>query len=317
MTDTRVATGGAVHPAAAAGGTLAVIGTGAMGGAMAARGHERGHTVLIRDIDPAREAPLAAAGLTVCAHPADIARRAHLVFVVVVTADQIDAVLQGPQGLLAGLAARPAGAAPVTVCLCSTIAPEDTARLSAALAGAGARAVDAPISGGPARARAGTMSMMLAAPGPWLDDIEPVLADLTAARFRISARHGDAMRAKLVNNLAAGANLAAAAEALALAAKVGLDPAQMLSVMSVSSGQSWMGDDRMTRALVEDFEPRAAMPVLTKDLRLGNEMAARAGLELPMGARAHALMQGACEAGMGALDDAALLVHLRDRFGIR
>ncbi len=273
-------------------------------------------SLVVRDIDPAREAPLAAAGLTVCPGAADVAARADLIFVVVVTAAQIDDVLQGPQGLLTGLARRPSDAVRPTVCLCSTIAPEDTERLSATLVQAGAHAVDAPISGGPARARAGQMSMMLAAPRSWLDAIEPLLDDLSAARFRISERQGDAMRAKLVNNLAAGANLAAAAEVLALASKVGLDPAQMLSIMSVSSGQSWMGDDRMSRALAGDFEPRAAMPVLTKDLRLGNEMAARAGVELALGGHAHALMQGACDAGMTTLDDAALLLHLRKRFGV-
>ncbi|MEZ5653892.1 MAG: NAD(P)-binding domain-containing protein [Burkholderiaceae bacterium] len=297
--------------------TLAVIGVGAMGGAMAARAHERGRAVLIRDIDPAREAPLAAAGLTVCPDPATIGAQADLIFIVVVTAAQIDDVLQGPQGLLAGLSARPAGATRASVCLCSTIAPEDTERLSAALVAAGARAIDSPISGGPARARSGAMSMMLAAPQPWLDDIEPVLADNAAARFRISARQGDAMRAKLVNNLAAGANLAAAAEVLALASKVGLDPAQTLSLMAVSSGQSWMCDDRMTRALQGDFDPRAAMPVLTKDLRLGNEMAARAGLTLTLGGHAHAHMQAACDAGMTELDDAAMLTYFRERFGVR
>ena len=294
----------------------AVIGPGAMGGAMAARLHELGRPVLVRDIDPAREAPLAAMGIRVATDPAAIAAAADLIFVVVVTAAQIDDVLSGPQGLLAGLASRGGAAATVTICLCSTIAPEDSERLANVITEAGARAIDAPISGGPARARDGSMSMMLAAPEAWLNAVEPVLANVSGKRFRVSARQGDAMRAKLVNNLAAGANLAAAAESLALAARVGLDPAQMLAIMSASSGQSWAGDDRMTRALAEDFEPRAAMPVLTKDLRLGNEMAARAGLELAMGGPAHALMQSACDAGLSALDDAALLVHVRQRFGV-
>src|SRR5205085_1170117 len=101
---------------------------------------------------------------------------------------------------------------------------------------------------------------------------------------------GAAAKAKLVNNLMAGINLAAGAEALALAARLGLEPRQMRELISASSGQSWMFDDRMTRALEGDYAPRAQSHVLTKDLTLANQAAEQAGVSLPLGALARDLL---------------------------
>ena len=126
------------------------------------------------------------------------------------------------------------------------------------------------------------MSMMLAASGAALERVADVLEAVSDKRFLIGNRHGDAMRAKLVNNLMAGINLMAGAEAIALAERLGLDPKAMFDLIAVSSGQSWMFEDRMSRALAGDYAPRAATPVLTKDVRLANEAARELGIELPL-----------------------------------
>jgi len=227
---------------------------------------------------------------------------------VVVDSAQIDAVLDGPQGLLATLSPGK------LVLFCSTISPVDSARFAAAVLRTGAAVLDAPISGGPARAQAGTMSMMLAGEAVTLAKASALLDAVAGKRFVISGQPGDAAKAKLVNNLMAGIHLMAGAEALALAERLGLDPVQMTALISASSGQSWMFDDRMPRALADDFEPRAQAHVLTKDVRLANEAAGVQGLSLPLGAITAELLQATCDGGWRTEDDAAALKYYRRRF---
>ena len=278
-----------------------LIGVGNMGGAMALRLRERGWPVALHDIDPARVASLVAAGAVGCASAAGVAARCDCVIVVVVDAAQVEAVLFGAGGVLE---ARPL---PLAVMLCPTIAPDDTERFAARLAERGVACIDAPISGGPLRARDGSMSVMLAAPAAVLDRHAALLDALSARQFRISERAGDGARTKLANNLLAGINLAGAAEVLALAERVGLDPARTLDVIEQSSGQSWIGSDRLRRALAGDATPRAHTTLLTKDTHLALEMARRAAMAMPLGTAAAATFARACDAGLGALDDASLL----------
>ena len=133
--------------------------------------------------------------------------------------------------------------------------------------------------------------------------------------FRVGERPGDGARTKLVNNLLAAINLAGAAEAIALAERLGLDPARTLDVIEQSSGQSWIGSDRMRRAIAGDLAPRAHTTLLAKDSRLALEMAAAAGFEAPLGTAAAERFRAACAAGYGALDDASLLQLLREAGG--
>jgi L-threonate 2-dehydrogenase len=292
--------------------SIAIIGAGAMGGAMAKCLLAAGHSVFVRDIRAEREQILTGFGATAVSSPAQAAAQAKTLFIVVVDGGEIEEVLWGapgkPSGLLSALTSEH------TVLFNSTIAPEDVQRFCEAVQATGAHAVDAPISGGPVRAAAGTMSMMLAAPATVLARIETLLGQMTAKRFVISERFGDGAKAKLTNNLMAGLNLLAGAEALAFGERLGLDAQQLLNLMSVSSGQSWMADDRLTRALVNDFEPRAQTKVITKDVRLANELAQRQGLDLPLGNKAAKLYAEACAAGFDLEDDAAVLKHYRRLF---
>jgi 3-hydroxyisobutyrate dehydrogenase len=290
-------------------GAVGVIGVGAMGLGIVRRLVRGGFETVGRDIDATRESLARASGARVLASAAQIGAAAQVTIVVVVDAAQVEEVLAGDQGLLGALGPGK------LVMLCSTIAPEDAARLAVRIEQTGALALDAPISGGPARAEGGTMSIMLAGRREALTRAEPVLAAISGKRFVIGERHGDAMRAKLVNNLMAGINLMAGAEALALAERLGLESRAMFGLIAASSGQSWMFEDRMARALVDDYEPRAAAHVLTKDLVLANEAARGAGVELPLGALARDLLRATCDAGWRLEDDAAALKYYRRRFG--
>jgi L-threonate 2-dehydrogenase len=124
--------------------------------------------------------------------------------------------------------------------------------------------------------------------------------------FRFGERVGDGARTKIVNNLLAAVNLAGAAEAMALAGRLGLDPAQTLDVIEQSSGQSWIGSDRLRRAIASDTTPRAHMALLAKDSALALDAARTAGLALPVGDAAARRFAQALQAGLAKADDSAL-----------
>ena len=142
---------------------------------------------------------------------------------------------------------------------------------------------------------------------------DALLRTLSSRIFDISARVGDGARTKLVNNLLAGINLVGAAEVLALAERLGLSAQATLDVIGQSSGQSWIGQDRMARAVAGDFEPRAHMTLLEKDTRLALEAAHSVGFVGPLGAAAARTFAQASAAGLHSHDDAALLLWLRQQ----
>jgi 3-hydroxyisobutyrate dehydrogenase-like beta-hydroxyacid dehydrogenase len=154
------------------------------------------------------------------------------------------------------------------------------------------------------------MSLMVAGPDAVFDRCAALLNALSNQVFRISERVGDGARTKLVNNLLAGINLVGAAEVLALAGRLGLNQAHTLDVIAQSSGQSWIGIDRMRRAVAGDLAPRAHMTLLAKDTGLAQDCARSVGFESPLGAMASRVFAAALQAGLADLDDAALLQFL-------
>ncbi len=278
-----------------------LIGIGSMGLAMALNLHRKGLSVCAHDIRPEAMQTARAAGITVCSSPAELARQTDLIIVVVVNAGQVDQVLFGDAGVTR------AASAGKTVMLCSTIAPEDTLAMAERLQDGGLAVLDAPISGGPQRAEAGTMSIMLAGADEIIAHHQSVLDALSDKIFRLGPRIGDGARYKLVNNLLAGINLVAAAEAIALGTKLGLDQQKLLALMSASSGQSMMLEDRMTRALANDYAPRAHAHILTKDVALGVAMAGKLAQPTPLAAYALEIFKATLASGYDSLDDAAVL----------
>ena len=286
---------------------VTLIGTGNMGGAMATHLLERGWPVHACDIDPVRLAEMKRIGARALAAPAQAAIDSVAFIVCVVDAAQTETVLFGQEGLASML--QPGH----TVILCPTMAPQDVESFTSRLAERGVHTVDAPMSGGPARARDGSMSLMVACAPAVYAQQAPLLQALSGKVFRISENPGDGARTKLVNNLLAGINLVGAAEVLALAGRLGLDPGRTLNVIEQSSGQSWIGSDRMRRALAGDYAPRAHMTLLEKDTRLAVEAARAVGFEGPLGARASQVFAEADQAGLAGLDDAAIFKYLASR----
>ena len=290
--------------------SIGLIGPGAMGLGITQSLLRGGYQVLVRDINPERNRLALEAGAEVREHAAAIAREAHVVITVVVDAAQTREVCLGTNGIASAL---PKGG---VVIMCSTIAPDDTASIATELEARGLHLLDAPISGGPARAAAGTISMMLAGSAAVLKTCEPVLAALSDKRFVVSHTPGDGGKMKLVNNLMAGINLSAAAEAFALGIKAGLDPHKIYDVVMASSGQSWMAGDRMKRILTGDRTVTAAMPILTKDVGLAMDMARSLRAPVPVGSQSHQVLLSALALGHAHEDDAAVIRYYQALTGI-
>ena len=281
-----------------------------MGGAMLARLRDLAWSVGVYDTDDQAQAKAVAQGALPMASPRHAAHNLApdgVLLIAVVDAAQTEAVLWCEDG--AGPELQPGQ----TVMLCPTLGPKTVQTQAERLAERGVDCMDAPMSGGPLRARQGTMSLMVACSEPVWQRSQNLLNALSQQVFRVGVRAGDGARTKLVNNLLAAVNLAGAAEALALAERLGLDPAVTLSVMEASSGQSWIGSDRMGRALTGDFEPRAHVSLLAKDTGLAVSAADEVAYDPPLGRLAGDLFAQAMAQGLAQLDDAALLQLMRQR----
>jgi 3-hydroxyisobutyrate dehydrogenase len=283
-------------------GPVGVIGVGNMGLALAQNLLDKNFSVHVRDVIAAREQVARQAGAQVHASPAALAAECEIIIVCVVDALQTEEVLFGGEGVIAAVRK------PAAVMLCPTIAPADTERFATQLAVHGMACMDAPMSGGPIRAREGSMSLMVACDDATYARYEPLLNAMSSRLFRIGTRIGDGARTKLVNNLLATINLAGAAECLALAQRLGLDANTTQRVIDQSSGQSWIGSDRMHRALRSDATALAHMSLLAKDSALALQAAAAAQTSPPeLGRVAAHLFAQACKDGLTAEDDSALL----------
>ena len=283
---------------------VGIIGVGNMGAAMAERLARLGWQPWVYDIIPAKAQNLERFGAVALVDTTHIAIETVAIVICVVDAAQTREVLFGAQGIAPQL--QPGQ----VVLLCPTISPQDVEDIAQRLRAQGVAVLDCPMSGGPVRAREGSMSLMVAGADAAVESCSALLNALSSQVFRISARVGDAARTKLVNNLLAGINLVGAAEVLALAGRLGLDQTRTLDVIAQSSGQSWIGLDRMRRAVAGDLVPRAHMTLLAKDTGLAQDCARSVGFDSPLGALASQVFAAAVQAGLADLDDAALLQFL-------
>jgi 3-hydroxyisobutyrate dehydrogenase len=280
---------------------VAFIGLGSMGLGMAKNLLRHGHKVIGVDPSaPAREA-LAAAGGTIAATPAEAARLADAVVVAVVNAQQVEAVLFGADGATGAL--RKGG----LVMQCATVAAAFARTLGERLEKSGHELLDAPMSGGRARAASGELTYMASGSPAAFAAAESILAATSAKVFRLGGQPGIGSLVKTVNQLLAGVHIASAAEAMALAAKAGADTRAVYEVISASAGNSWMFGNRVPHMLDDDYAPLSAVEIFVKDLGLVLDTGHEHRLPLPLAAAAHQLFLAAAGAGWGRLDDAAVV----------
>jgi 3-hydroxyisobutyrate dehydrogenase len=287
------------------------LGLGAMGLPMARRMAGAGHEVRAYDPVQASLDALAAAGGRPMATAAEACAGAEVVVVTVATPDQAAAALFGPDG---GAARLESGA---TVVVMSTIGPAAVRDLADRLAPAGAAVLDAPMSGGVARAERGELVVMVGGPRERFEATRPVLDALAGTVAYVGEAVGDGQALKLVNQLLAGVHIAAAAEALGFAAALGLDPRAAWEVIRHGAAGSFMLDDRGARMLDGEFEPvRSALDIFVKDMGLVIAAAKGRRLPTPLAAAAEQLYLAGAAEGLGRQDDSSL-VRLYERWAGR
>ncbi len=280
---------------------VGLIGLGAMGGGMAASLRRAGCDVHVFDVRAEVAQRFAADGGTACSSPAEVAREVPVVVSVVVNAAQTESVLFGDHGCAAEM--QPGS----VFVMCSTVDPAWSAALEARLAQQGVLYLDAPISGGAARAASGEITMMTAGSAAAYARCGELLDAMAAKVYRLGDRAGAGSKVKVINQLLAGVHIAAAAEAMALGLREGVDPAALYEVITHSAGNSWMFENRMPHVLAGDYAPLSAIDIFVKDLGLVLDMARGSKFPLPLSSTAHQMFMQASTAGHGREDDSAVI----------
>ncbi|MCJ0874573.1 3-hydroxyisobutyrate dehydrogenase [Streptomyces sp. AP-93] len=294
--------------------TVAFIGLGHMGGPMAANLVKAGHRVLGFDLVPDQLAAAAAAGVEPVSSAADAATPADVVITMLPAGRHVLA-LYGEEGLFA--AARPG-----TLFIdCSTIDVADARTAHEAVAAAGHRALDAPVSGGVVGAEAGTLTFMAGGGAAEFGAAQPLL-DAMGRKAVHCGTAGAGQAAKICNNMILAISMIGVSEAFVLAESLGLDHQALYDVASTASGQCWaltvncpVPGPVPTSPADHDYRPGFAALLMAKDLGLAANALRAGGVDAPLGLKA-AEMYAAFAAGEGAgLDFSAIVRTLRPQNG--
>jgi 3-hydroxyisobutyrate dehydrogenase-like beta-hydroxyacid dehydrogenase len=258
--------------------TLGFVGVGRMGGPIAGHLLGAGVDLTIFDISGQNMAPLLARGARRADSAVEVASTAETVFVSLPTPDIVREVIVGPGGLAEGTRVR-------RIVDLSTTGPRVSAAIAAELAHRGGLVlVDAPVSGGIAGARAGTLAVMVSCPREVLAEVEPWLRHFGKV-FYCGEKPGLAQTMKLANNLLSAAALAVTSEAVAMGVKAGLDPKLMIDVINAGSGRNTATEAKFPRAVLPGtFDFGFATGLLLKDVRLCVEEAQAMGVPVIVGA---------------------------------
>lgn len=280
--------------------SVAVIGLGSMGLGMATSLLRAGFDVAGCDVHAPSVDRFVSAGGRAAATPAEAAREAGIVVSVVVNAAQTEAVLFGEQGAAASMTEG-------CVFISSATMDPDMARsLAARLESSGRMYLDAPISGGAVKAAEGALTFLASGKPAAFAKARPALDAMAARVYELGDEAGLGAAFKMVNQLLAGVHIAAACEAIAFAARQGLDIAKVYEVITASAGNSWMFENRIPHILEGDYMPRSAVDIFVKDLGIVQDMARNARFPVPVAAAALQMFLAASGAGMGRDDDASV-----------
>jgi 3-hydroxyisobutyrate dehydrogenase len=277
-----------------------------MGGPMSRRLLEAGHRLVVYNRTSSKAVPLAAAGATVAASLSELVARSTVICACLDRLEASEEVWLGPGGVRSGASA---GSIAIDH---GTIGPALARRIGIGLGERGIEFLDAPVSGGPEGAGQGTLTIMAGGSAEAFETALPVLRAYGRTIVRMGPI-GAGSLTKLVNQLLTFVHGAAAAEAIGLAERLGLDLRSLGDVLQASFGQSRMLARTLGRVLERDFEAGAPLRLYGKDLRLVHELGHSANAALPMIGAASRVLEQAQAAGLSDQDIAALVTLFRDR----
>jgi 3-hydroxyisobutyrate dehydrogenase len=285
------------------------VGLGAMGAPMAARVGAAGFDVAAYDKDAARLSSVASSSpLRASATAGEAARDVDVAVVMVATPDQAEEALFSSDGVVASL--RPNS----VVLIMATVGPDAISGWVGRLAGLGVVVVDAPVSGGTARAQSGELLVMVGGDEASVQRVSPLLQTMATNMVVVGPTPGDGQRMKLVNQLLCGVHIAVAGEALAFAEALGLQSRECWEVLRHGAAVSFMFEDRGARMLDEQFEPaRSALDIFVKDMGLVLGAASQSGFSAPLAKAAEQIYLTGQQDGFGRLDDSVVIEVMRGR----
>jgi 3-hydroxyisobutyrate dehydrogenase len=278
----------------------AVIGLGSMGYGMAQSLRRAGFDVTGCDVNADTVKRFVTEGGSGAAQPGEAAAQADVIVSVVVNAVQTETILFGENGVAQKMKK---GAVFVSS---ATMDPDVARRLAAQLEAKGHLYLDAPISGGAQRAAEGGLTILASGSPTAFAAARPALDAMAAKLYELGDKPGEGSAFKMINQLLAGVHIAAASEAIALAARQGLDIRKVYEVITASAGNSWMFENRIPHVLDGDYTPRSAVDIFVKDLGIIQDMARSAKFPVPVSAAAWQMFLATSAAGMGRDDDASV-----------
>jgi 3-hydroxyisobutyrate dehydrogenase len=289
---------------------VAFVGLGAMGAPMAASLLSAGFDLRVFDVREENTEPLVESGAAGAASPREAAADADAIFLMVVNAEQTERALFGENGAAEALAP---GAAVVVM---STVGPEPIRALDGRLSEQNLRLLDAPVSGGVARAERGDLLIMAGGPEDLFGEVGPALDAMGSTVVHCGPSAGDGQSVKLVNQLLCGVHIAAAGEALAYAEALSLDPESVFETIRHGAAGSFMLEDRGRRMLDRAFlPPKSALDIFVKDMGLVREAAASRGFATPLSDAAHRLYEAGSSLGFGGDDDSVIVRVFEEGLG--
>ncbi len=294
---------------------IAFIGLGNMGGPMAANLKKAGHTVTAFDLSADALAKAKEQGVLVATSAEQAVEGATVVVSMLPASRHVESLFLGSAGLLARLKKD------TLVIDCSTIAPASAQKVAKEAVERGLVMLDAPVSGGPARAAAGTLTFIVGGDAEVLERARPILQGMGKNIFHMGGA-GAGQVAKLCNNMALGVIMAVTGEALALGTAHGLDARVLSQMMAVSTGRSWATEVCNPWPGVLENAPASrgytggfGSDLMLKDMGLAVEAAMGVGATIPLGELARNLYAMNSSAGRGGLDFSSVVKVLSDRNG--
>lgn len=289
---------------------LGFIGLGMMGEPMARRLIAQGYKLTIHDVRPEIVTELSDLGADPADSPADLASRVETVLVSLPTPDVVREVALGAGGLGEGSAVK-------TFVDLSTTGPNRAAEIAEGLESKGITAIDAPVSGGVAGAKAGSLSVMVAGPKALCESLTPMLRVIGKNVFYIGPEPGQGQMMKVINNLLSATALAASSEAMVLGVKFGLDPRVMVDVLNKSSGRNTATEQKIPRAVLpRTFDVGFKTALLNKDVRLCLEQAEQLGVPMWIGQAVRQMWAFAVSQGGGDEDISTIIKYMENWAGV-
>ena len=279
---------------------IGFVGIGLMGQQMSRRLLAAGFPVTVWNRTKARAADLLAAGAIWGESPRALAEASDVAIVMVTDSAASEAVICGPQGVLAG--AHPG----LTLIDMGSVAPETSRAMAERARAKGVPMLDAPVTGNPKVASEGKLGIMVGGPRETFDACLPIFQAMGVKIIHVGD-NGTGTTLKLINNLIMGVAIQAVAEALVLAQKAGIDPAKVQEITSVGGARTGAMETRGRRMITHDFSPHFSANNMYKDLSTALKLADEVGASLPATSIAREMLRAVKSQGKGELDSCAVL----------